>query len=163
MENNFTDPELFWDSITRERIGEVGEDDPFDFMYRGEYLPGSQTVRGLELGQGEHSVEVDMVNVDMEDFYIRIYDVEFGSAGGAFRPGLSVQNGSELGKILEETENDWGYESSMVLFDRGRSYERSEKDLVQGSVYWPESNRDHPEGVYRDVEKIFGKDIISRL
>ena len=163
MENNFPDIELFWDRITRERMSEVGEDAPFDFLYRGEYIPENNTVRGVELGDGAVSVDVDMVNVDMESFYIRIYDVGFGSTSEALNPGFSVQNGSDFGRILEGAENDWGYKSSMIMFDGDRSYERPEDGLMQGSVYWPESTRDHPEEVYKDVRRILGQDILSQL
>lgn len=155
--------ELFWDRITRERMSEVGEDAPFDFMYRGEYLPERNTVRGVRLGDGDASVDVDMVNVDMDSFYIRVYDLCFGSTRESFGPNLSDQNGSQISQILEGTANDWGYDSSMLIFDSDRSYERPEDGLLTGSVYWPESTRDHSEDVYQDVRRIFGQDIISKL
>jgi hypothetical protein len=144
-------------------MSEGGEDVEFDLLYRGEYQPESNTVSGVKIGDGETSVDVDMVNVDMDSFNLRIYDVEFGSTRGSFGPSLSDQNGSKLSQILESTENEWGYRSSMVVFDGERSYEWPEDGLLQGSVYWPESTRDHPEDVYRDVRRIFGQDIISKL
>jgi hypothetical protein len=161
--DNFSDIELFWDRITRERISEVGEDAPFDFLYRGELNDGKNAIRGLDLGGSEASVEVDMVNVDLESHRIRLYDMRLGSTRESFGPNLSDQNGSKISQILEGGDNHWGYDSSMLVFDGERSYERSEDDLIQGSVYWPESTRDHPEDVYRDIRRIFGQDIISQL
>lgn len=155
--------ELFWDRITRERMSEVGEDAPFDFLYRGEYRPESNTVRPVELGDGAVSADVDMVNVDMESFYIRVYDVEFGSSRSNWRPGFAAENGAGMSDILEGTENDeWGFESVRIQFDPGKNYELPDA-LVQGSVYWPESARDHPKDVYQDVRRIFGEDILSKL
>ena len=129
MENNFQDIELFWDSITREKMTEVGEDAPFDFMYRGKYLPENNSIRSVKLGDNAVSVDVDMVNVDMESFYIRIYEVEFGSTTESFSPDLADQRGPELGRILENTENNWRYDSSLVIFDHERTYEPHEASL----------------------------------
>ncbi|WP_414837665.1 hypothetical protein ACK3SF_05340 [Candidatus Nanosalina sp. VS9-1] len=163
MGKNFSDRELFWDSITRERMSEVGLDRPFDFLYRGEYISGNNSVRGLNMGGEGFSIQADMVNVDMRDFYISVYDVDLGKSRDSLGPGFVAENGRELTDLLEEMENDWGYEASMLVFDEERDYEASEDGLLQGSVYWPDSTRDHSEDVYRDVRRLFGKDILSRL
>jgi hypothetical protein len=161
--NNFSDIELFWDRITRERMSEVGKNAPFDFMYRGEYVPENNVFRPVELGDGDASLKVDLVNVDMESPRIRIYSTMLGSTRNALKPGFADENGEILSEILEGTENDWGYDSSAIFFDSGRSYEQTENGLIQKSVYRPETTRDHSEDVYQDVRRIFGEDILSQL
>lgn len=163
MTGRESDLRFFWDRVTRERMSEVGEERPFDFLYRGEFDERGDTIRGVRLGNDQVSADVDMVNVDMESFYIRMYEIEFGPEERSFEPGFKDYSAHKLSDILDATENDWRYKASKVFFDPGENYRSEGEDFVQGSVYWPESTRDHPETVYRDVERIFGEDILSQL
>jgi len=163
VERNHSLEQLFWDKITRERMSEVGEDAPFDFMYRGEFIPESNIVRGVKLGDKGSIVEVDMVNVDLEDFYVRIYDVKLERSEHPLSPDFMDQYGSEISMMLEGTNNDWGYELVRNVFDSRRDYEETGDELVKGSVYWPGSMEKCSEDVYTDLETIFGQDFISQL
>lgn len=154
------DRELFWDQITRERMSEVGNNSPFDLMVRSRYEPESRTLERVRLGSGDDSVEVDIINVDLDSCYLRTYDVDFTpTAGSISGKGLDLGMSDVLGNL----ENSWSYESSLLVFDEGETYDAPNNGLISGTVYWPEQDSYEPDAAYHDFRRMTGQDILSDL
>jgi len=163
VDQQISDLELFWDRITRQRMSEVGENKPFDFTYRGVFDSKSNTVIPVQLGNSGFNVGSDLVNVDLGDFYLRLYNLGVDSPTSNLKNCVAEEEAMELGKILQDTDNNWSYEQNVLEFNQEFDYALPEDGLVEGSVYWPEETRYKAETVRDDLQKIFGEDILSQL
>ncbi|QKQ98687.1 hypothetical protein GKQ38_04140 [Candidatus Nanohaloarchaea archaeon] len=162
MSNDISHKELFWDRITRERMSEVGSDRPFDILVRGEYNAETEDVEGFDLGK-RPGVKVDMANFDLENCYLRIYDVDFSPASTDFDPGAEFSEGRKVSGIIQELDNDWGYELATIPYDNTRELERPENSLLAGTVYWPEHQDFARDEAYEDFVDMVGSDVLSEL
>jgi len=163
VQQNFSDPELFWDEITRERISEVDSNSPFDFLFRGDYDPRSNVVRGVELENHGASVEADMVNVDLDSCYVRVYEVDFSPVSDSIPSSFPVSINETLANVFQDLENSWSYETSLLVFDREEEYQSPEEGVLEGSVYWPGRSDYEPDSAYEDIKRVLGKDVLSEL
>lgn len=163
MQQDFSDLELFWDEITRERISEVDSDSPFDFLVRGDYDTQSNTVRRVNLENQNTSVEVDMVNVDLDSCYIRVYEVDFSPVAESIPSRFPVSVNEGLATLFQDLENSWSYETSLIVFDSEEEYYVPEEGVLEGSVYWPGRSDYEPESAYRDITDVLGADVLSDL
>ena len=163
MSRGFSDRRRFWDEVTSERMEEVGDSRPFDLMVRGRYVEDLEDISSLNLGEGDDMVEMDIVCFDLEECFLRAYEVDLGSVREGFSPEISDGKVRDFSQVVDDLANDWGYELGMIVFDAERDYTGEHTEPLEGTVYWPERTGYTPEGTYRDVEKMLGTDLLSEL
>lgn len=160
MPGDISDRELFWNTVTRQRMGEVGSDRPFDLMVRGKYNSRIEDVDPLKIGP-EAGVEADMISFDLDSCYFRVYNVEFSPVSAGIGGDIFPEEW-KLSDVVEGLRENWGYESSTLVFDNEDEYGEKEA-ILEGTVYWPESASYDRDTVYEDVVDMLEEDILSEL
>lgn len=161
MSDEISHKQRFWDKVTRERMSEVGSGSPFDVMVRGKYRPEKADVDSLVIGSGEVAVEADLASFDLEDRYFRLYDVDFSPPPVDIGTSVDVSRDQMLSSIVRDLEEDWGYEATSIPYDKETP--TGGRRLIDGTVYWPESQEFSRSEVYEDFVNLVGEDILSKL
>lgn len=162
VEGDFSNPEAFWNTVTRQRMEEVGPELPFDVMVRGGFDRGVQDVSSILLGGESGSVETDLVNFDLDSCYMRLYDVDLRPES-PLSGELSSLRMERIPEVVRGLENTWEYELTEIVYDPDHDFTLGSVEPVDGTVYWPGSEEYEPDSAYSDLCTLLGEDILSEL